>query len=108
MGCRVLGLHESGWPSTGAAKARGAAGRPPGPTARLRPGSQGAEGLEAAGSLSAPWFPHLSRGSTLLKVQGPLSRAGPEQDRVLDCHGNSVRNPCCSHPTPDSVSSSAG
>lgn len=71
-----MGLPESGWPSTGVAKTRGAAGRPPGRTARLRPGSQDSEGLEAAVSLSAPWFPHLSRGSPFLKVQGPLSRPG--------------------------------
>ena len=75
-GARGLGLPESGWLSTGVAKASGAAGRPPGRTARLRPGSQDSEGLEAAVSLSAPWFPHLSRGSPFLKVRGPLTRAG--------------------------------
>lgn len=33
VGCGVLGLPESGWPSTGEAKARGAESQPLGPTA---------------------------------------------------------------------------
>lgn len=103
VGCEVLGLPESGCQAQERPRQEALRIGLQGPPPRFRPG-RALRGLEAGGSFSAPWFPNLSRDSPFLNVQGPLCRARPEQDRVLDRHGSSIGNPCSSHPTPDAVS----
>lgn len=99
-----LGLPESGWPSTGEAKARGAESQPLGPTALPQARQSGLSGDWRQASVSLHLGSPTCPETPFLNVQDPLSRARPERDRILDRHGNSIRNPCGSHPTPDSVS----